>query len=87
MNYQLTAEQLTDVSRKEFQNGMNAAIAVIEAKAIELDDMSSRFFDDEKIDLSIEYAMRASTLCEILDTLEPEFRHIAGAGRIARILA
>lgn len=84
MNYKLTDEQLEKVEKRGYNKGINAAVDIVEQKAIYYDELSTSAFNNENIDLSLEYGMRSCTLLEVLNELEPEFRHMVANGHIAR---
>jgi hypothetical protein len=87
MNYKLTNEQLEKIEKRGYNKGINAAVDIIEQKAIYYDELSTTAFNNEDIDLSLEYAMRSCTLLEVLNELEPEFNHMVANGHIARFLS
>lgn len=87
MNYKLTNEQLEEIEKHGYKKGINAAVDIIEQKAVYYDELSTSAFNNENITLSIEYAMRSCTLLEVLNELEPEFMHMVANGHIARFLS
>ena len=91
MNTNIKNEDLHVIRKIAFRDGknagINAAVDIVEQKAIYYDGLSTTAFNNEDIDLSLEYAMRSCTLLEVLNELEPEFNHMVANGHIARFLS